>query len=396
MQKDKIIRIFSSNFNLPGMKIQQFQWMSEYGWKPAILKIPDFNPNLILLFGNKDNIWQPEIIKPILKHFSNAHILGCSTAGEILKTQVFDNSISLTAIEFKKTELQSHSININNFSNSYEAGEKLARQFKTDGLQHLFVLSEGTKVNGSELVKGLSGHLPPHVSITGGLAGDGAHFMDTLIIHNETVNNDMIAAVGFYGESIKIGYSSFGGWDTFGPERLITKSKNNILFELDGKNALNLYKQYLGDYAKDLPASGLLFPLNIKKFAHDKGVVRTILGIDETKQSMTFAGDMPQGWIAQLMIANNNKLIEGARQAANNIREQHHFDNQFAILISCVGRKLVLKHRSEEEIEAVKNTLGTNAIVTGFYSYGEISPVSRDLPCELHNQTMTITTLSEI
>lgn len=377
------------------MKILQFQWLPEYGWKPAILKIPDFNPDLILIFGNKLNIQQTEIMQPIMEFFKDAQILGCSTAGEIFGTQIFDNSISLIVIEFEKTNIESHSFRINHVDDSYEAGVQLAKQFRTEGLQHLFVLSDGIKVNGSELVKGLSQHLPRQVSITGGLAGDGAHFKDTLILHNTIISSELIAAVGFYGNAINIGYSSFGGWDTFGPERLITKSQNNILFEVDGKSALGLYKQYLGDYAKDLPASGLLFPLNIKKYAHEKGLVRTILGIDEIKQSLIFAGDMPQGWIAQLMIANNNKLIEGAAQAAKNIMTSFNSETQLAILISSVGRKLVLKHRIEEEIEAVSSIIGQGAIYTGFYSYGEISPISKEHSCELHNQTMTITIFSE-
>ncbi len=208
--------------------------------------------------------------------------------------------------------------------------------------------------------------------------------------------SNRIAVVGLYGERIKVGFGSLGGWDPFGPERLVTRSQGNILYELDGQPALALYKKYLGDYAKDLPASGLLFPLSLKT-ENNESIVRTILGVNEAENSLTFAGDMPHGVQARFMMANFDRLIDGAVGAA-----QTSFDAiggttpDLALLISCVGRKLVLKQRIEEEVEGVQDILGQGTALAGFYSYGEISPFNPSAKCELHNQTMTITTLSEV
>jgi len=193
-----------------------------------------------------------------------------------------------------------------------------------------------------------------------------------------------------------VGFGSLGGWDAFGPERLITRSKENVLYELDGRSALDLYKNYLGDHARNLPSSALLFPLSVRAREKDAPVVRTVLAIDETDQSMTFAGDVPVGAYARFMKANFDRLIDGALGAA---RSSHQAlgegTAELAVLISCVGRKLVLKQRIEEEVEAVREVLGPDTVLTGFYSYGELSPFTPDARCELHNQTMTITTLSE-
>jgi hypothetical protein len=60
-----------------------------------------------------------------------------------------------------------------------------------------------------------------------------------------------------------------------------------------------------------------------------------------------------------------------------------------------VGRRLVLRQRIEEEVEAVREVLGGAPVMTGFYSYGEISPLNPSARCALHNQTMTVTTLTE-
>jgi hypothetical protein len=218
-----------------------------------------------------------------------------------------------------------------------------------------------------------------------------------LVVNNhEHAGEKIITAIGFYGDKIKIGYGSFGGWDSFGMERLITKSKNNVLYELDGEPALALYKSFLGSQAVNLPSSGLLFPLSLRVSEDHAPVVRTILAVNEEDQSLTFAGDLPEGSYVRLMKANIDRLIEGAVAAANtSVAPFENAKPDFAVLISCVGRKLVLKQMVEEEVEGVKNILGDNTAITGFYSYGEISPFEKDTRCELHNQTMTITTFTE-
>jgi hypothetical protein len=279
---------------------------------------------------------------------------------------------------------------------SFQAGEQLAASLDQDGLVHVLVISDGNEVNGSDLVRGLVKHLPSGVAVTGGLAGDGARFEQTLVFLDDAPEEGKIAALGFYGTRLKVGYGSLGGWDPFGPERLITRSAGNVLYELDGQSALELYKRYLGEYAADLPASGLLFPLSLRAKEGETGLVRTILSVSEQDQSMTFAGDVPEGTFARFMKANFERLIDGAIGAAQTSYQIIGSSSpDLAILISCVGRKLVLKQRTEEEVEGVRDILGERTILTGFYSYGEIAPFIPSAACELHNQTMTITTFLE-
>jgi hypothetical protein len=260
----------------------------------------------------------------------------------------------------------------------------------------VLILSDGLNVNGSELVKGLASGMPPHVTVTGGLSGDGERFQETYVLWDGAPARNTVAALGFYGDGLRVGYGSLGGWDAFGPERLITRSRGNVLFELDGKSALELYKQYLGEHAQGLPATGLLFPLCLRTQQEQTGVVRTILAVDEREQSLTFAGDVPEGAFARLMKANFDRLIDGAVGAARAGAEALGASSpDLAILISCVGRKMVLKQRIEEEVEGVREVVGSKTVLCGFYSYGEISPFTPNAKCELHNQTMTITTFSE-
>jgi hypothetical protein len=348
-----------------------------------------------MLFGSRACLQQTQWQDDLAFAYPNAHWLGCSTAGEIYGTQVTDETLVATAIAFEDTGVHGKSLRLNEVRDSFEAGARLANSLPHESLVHVLVVSDGQNVNGSELVAGLTSNLPADVTVTGGLAGDGDRFQETLVLWDGPAEPNTVAAVGLYGDRIRVGFGSRGGWDAFGPERLITRSAGNKLYELDGQPALALYKKYLGEHARDLPASGLLFPLSLRT-AGGESIVRTILGVDETEHSLLFAGDMPEGGYARLMKANFDRLIDGAVGAAQTSSQALGKEAPLALLISCVGRKLVLKQRIEEEIEGVQEVLGQRTILAGFYSYGEISPFAPSARCELHNQTMTITTLTEL
>ena len=378
------------------MKIQQKKFVREDGWK---MIRDDFSgtitPHLVLAFGCRKAFSDPAVYASLKADYPSAEILLNSTAGEICDIQVTDNTISVTAIHFEKTQVKTASVLIGDSKNSYEAGKALCGKLDSAGLKYVLVISDGQKVNGSELVLGLQACLPETIFMTGGLAGDGSRFEKTLVGLNESPVEGRIAAIGFYGDHLEVGYGSMGGWDSFGPERLITRSEKNVLYELDGMPALDIYKMYLGEYASELPGSGLRFPLSIRTPEENNSLVRTILAVNENDKSLTFAGTMPEGAFARLMKANFDRLIEGASHAAANSLMNKNKSPEFALLISCVGRKLVLNQRIEEEVEVIREIYGDKTAIAGFYSYGEISPSFNFMQCELHNQTMTITTLSE-
>jgi hypothetical protein len=384
------------------MHIAQKQWTKEGGWKTVLASTnAQFAPQLVFGFGGTDVLKEGARYDDIRTMYPDAHILLSSTAGEILGTTVSDDTIALTAIQFEKTTLAFTTEEISDPSTSLAVGAKLASALPREGLAHALIFSDGLLINGTQLVEGIKSALPSDVMVTGGLVGDGSRFKETLIGFDGYAKTGRLVLIGLYGDALHVGYGSFGGWDAFGPERLITKSQDNVLYEIDHKPALALYKEYLGDQAVDLPASGLLFPMNVRinpNTNRQDNVVRTLLGVDEENQSMTFAGDMPMGAYAKLMRANFERLIDGASSAAS-ITSNDVLGKEvpeFALLVSCVGRKLVLKSRTEEEVEAVSATLGKETVLTGFYSYGEICPTATtEHQCQLHNQTMTITTFRE-
>lgn len=380
------------------MKIEQRLWTETKGWETVSPQDFPQSPQLVLVFGARMLLENEQYFTEVRSQYPSSHIVMCSTSGEILGERVRDGSLASSAILFEHSTVAVASLDIANSEESYATGKHLAELLPQDGLVHAMVFSDGTRVNGTALVQGLNEYLPKHIAVTGGLVGDAAEFKRTLVGLNQKPEEGKVVVVGFYGDKLRVGYGSFGGWDPFGVDRTVTKSKGNVLYELDGKPALDLYKTYLGDKADKLPGSGLLFPLRLRSHDETKTErVRTILAVNEADQSMTFAGDIPEGEVVTLMKANFDRLIDGASGAGSmSISPLSGIKPDLAILISCVGRKLVLGERTEEEVESVSAAFGGGVPMMGFYSYGELCPTTAtEKQCQLHNQTMTITVFHE-
>ena len=361
-------------------------------------KLPDDfpNPTIAILFADRILMEQSDMIASFRRSFPNCKLISCSSAGEVLGSTVTDSSAHATFVHFEKTDVQFATGNINNFKNSVELGKKLASQLPSEGLKYVMVVSDGNIINGDALVDGIQTVIDKQIIVSGGLAGDAGRFQKTLVGLDDDVKEGNVVLMGLYGSHIHISTGVKGGWDQFGPERVITKSKGSVLNEIDGSNALELYKKYLGKYAEELPASALLFPMSVRMEEDDSYVVRTILSIDDNNGSMKFAGTMPEGSKVRFMKSNVDRLINAASDAATFAMEgmgQH--EASLAMIVSCVGRKLVLSDRIEEEVEAVAEKLPASATITGFFSYGEVAPHKDFEGSQLHNQTITITLFSE-
>jgi hypothetical protein len=381
------------------MRSQQIVWNHRTGWTTSKTEIGEVS--LVLYFGARQMLACGTRYQELRNMFPKAHILGCSTGGQINNNDISDDEIVAAAISLDATPLRLHQQDISGPNQSRTCGEAIGRALYADDLAGVFVLSDGLNVNGSELVAGITKIIGQNISLTGGLAGDGADFKETLVGGDCAPRVRTIVGIGFYGSAIRVGHGSAGGWDLFGPRRQVTRSAGNVLFELDGEPALDLYERYLGpEESKILPGSALLFPIQVYDLNRpDTAVVRTVLSVDRDTRSMTFAGDIPQGWTAQLMRGNFDRLTAGAADAArqarigSNVKEGDH---RLSILISCIGRRLLMGQRTTDETEAAGVELGSSTARLGFYSYGEISPHAKSGICELHNQTMTITTLAEV
>lgn len=367
-----------------------------HGLSGALGKCAEIAPQLAVVFGAPSAFKDGSFATELKNALPGAQIIGCSTAGEISNDGVTDNGVSVISMHFDNTQLRAVSVPLRDAASSRQAGQALADKLHAPNLNSIFVLCPGLNINGSEFAKGISDRVGKNVVITGGLAGDGTSFGSTFTLLNDTVSSDHVVAFGLYGSKVHVGSGSRGGWKPFGPARRVTKAEGNILYELDGKPALRLYKEYLGDKAAGLPASGLLYPFAILREEDRKetGLIRTILDVNHEKEYLVLAGDMPQGGLVCLMHADTDALVEGAEAAAKEAGKNAPAGSA-TLLVSCVGRKIIMGSDVDEEVEAVIRTIGDKSAFAGFYSYGEICPFSTTGFSELHNQTMTITHITE-
>lgn len=363
-----------------------------------LVDLASISPQLVFVFGSVALISHAGLLESLCLGFPDAELAGCSTAGEISDDGVCDDQLILTAVHFNHPGVRVVHTDLRGMSDSEEAGLRLARQLSEPSLHSAVVFSPGVQVNGSALIEGLIKTLAPGVKLSGGLAGDGAQFKKTYTLSRHAVSSEQIVAIGFTSSQLELRHGSLHGWKPFGPARKVTRCDGNVLHELDGSPALNVYKAYLGPYADGLPESGLLFPFEMLSEMHEAtGLIRTILAVDESTGSLTLAGDIAQGCFLRLMHATTNSLVEGANDAAEAaVMNVPPGAQHLALLVSCMGRKLVMGNRVDEEVEAVAGVLGNNVRIAGFYSYGEISPGPEGGSiADLHNQTMTVTHLLE-
>ena len=355
-------------------------------------------PDLVLIFAALGHLQSPDAFDVLRQAFPAALLAGCSTAGEITNQGMSDNTAVITAVKFDRTRVKAATGRVTAMDQSDAIGAKLGAELAAPDLRAVLVFGKGVGINGSALISGLIDKVGSSVPVSGGLAGDGGAFTGTLTVTPDGMDADGVVAIGLYGDDVRVSHGSFGGWQPFGPPRKVTKSEGNILYRLDDQPALDLYKEYLGEYAKDLPASGLLFPFEMLDADHRSiGLIRTILGVDEQAGSLILAGDIDGEGYLRLMHANNEGLIDGAETAAGLARDGLGSANGgLGILVSCVGRKLVMGDAVDEEVEVVSHVLGRQLPLTGFYSYGEIAPFSSTTECKLHNQTMTVTFIAEV
>lgn len=356
----------------------------------------DSDQTLVLVFGASNLVDNPRPLETLRAAMPDSVFVGCSSSGHVCDDELHDDGLCAAAIRFRHTTIRLASALISDSAESLNAGRTIGEALSAPDLRGVLLYSEGLRVNGSELARGLMSAVPESVPATGGLAGDGDRFERTWVCAGRDIGDGRAAAVGLYGDRVQVGHGSMGGWDAFGPMRRVTRAKGNVLYELDATPALDVYKRYLGERAKELPASALLFPLALRDHPDaEQIIVRTILSVDEASQSMVFAGDVPEGACAQLMRANFDRLIQGAYESSRLAAPGDvNGDTVLSIAISCVGRRLVLGARTEEELDAALDALPKGARQIGFYSYGELSPLVHG-SCDLHNQTMTMTTIRE-
>lgn len=350
---------------------------------------PDDHRVLAIAFGDAAVLDHPD--RPILQlagAWAGRPLIGCSTGGQVLGDAVLDHTLVVVVVTFETTEVRSAHADLAHSGSARRAGRALATTLADPGLAAIFMLVDGLSVNGTALTRGICDVLPD-VPVSGGLAADGGRFGHTWTVVDGKLVEGHVSVVGFIGADVEIGFGSMCGWDAVGPDRLVTRSFGNVLYEVDGRPASDLYLQHLDEREISTPECGWLFPMAVTDL-DGRVVVRSVRDVNLSNGSVTFVGDIAQGSTLQLMRGSVDGLVHGAQLAAKRATTGHEC---VAIAVSSLGRRAVLGDRSEEELSAVLDVLPDGVVLVGFHGYGELAPV--DGTNDVYDQTMTITTFGE-
>ena len=379
------------------MRVTQNLWMSGQGWRDRWEDGAELPPgrSFILAMGDGE-VWEDRTWREELRGlFPEVSLVGCSAAGEIEGEALREGVVAVTALSFDATTVRVISTSLEALEGSFRAGHFLGRALEAPHLRHVLVLTDGITVQGADFAQGLSEALPEGVRASGGMAGDGARSQCTTLLEGDILAPGRALALGFYGPSLGVGCGVFGGWSPFGPPRTVSRSQGAFLAELDGRNALDLLRQYVGDEVLD-DERLMSFPLGV---CDDQGkvvAVRALFRADLHGRRVVTVGEIPEGTRVRFLRGSAESVLDGAREAARASLESLGRAPEWALAVGCYGRKCFLGPRAEEEILEVAGALGGSVPLAGFLSYGELAPVSgMGRGCLFHNETMTVTAFAE-
>jgi hypothetical protein len=369
------------------MDVQQVSWTSAAGWSDAI-PAPDARESLVLAFGASELIDAPAPFHDLIDVWGPDRVVGCSTP---FATSGADTRVALmvSIIRFDRTRVVTAHADIQRAGGSRRAARRVGNLLSEPSLQCAVMLADGLLADGSQLSVGMR-DVTEGIALSGGLAADDNRFTNTWTLVNGLPRTGWVSAFGLVGEHIEMGFSSMSGWESFSQERVVTRSHGNVLYELNGRPAIEIYQNYLGHSVGGMADSALGFPLALRDL-DGRMTVRSLVGVNARDQGLRFAGDVAQGSTARLMCASSDDLIHNAQLAA---KRADLGPAQIALACSGTGRRRVLGERAEEEWAAVRSAFSPDTAVVGLSTMGELSP--GDGETELHNQSMSITTIREL
>ena len=334
-----------------------------------------------------------------LFHDFGIEFLGATTAGEIYETEVAEKSIVAMLMKLPSGAYSKIYNDRSNNKNTlrevgYDIGQKALNEYKNPSV---IVLSGGMRANGEKLVNGLLESNVSGNSIFGALAGDDLKMQETYVFSDEGITNNGVAALILDGDKILASGVATSGWESIGTEKIITRSKGNVVYGIDNAPAIDVFLKYF-DKSKDrLVENDLVvnelaqYPLHVMR-ENNYRVLRAPLLADQERGALIFSGTVEQGARIKFSIPPGFETIESTIQDIIKMKDRLP-EVDALIMFSCKARHQALGPLVEEEIESIKNTWGAPLI--GFFSYGEIGSTNSH-SCDFHNETISLVALKEL
>lgn len=348
-------------------------------------------PQAGLLFAGIDFEHQ-QLLDAIDDAWPGIELIGCTTDGELSSSLGFrDDSISILLFASDTIDFASglgRGLSVDTEVACQQAVEQA--RAKTEREPRLCITTpEGLTVSGQMTVEALRNALGQDVDLFGGLAADHRKYESTRQFCGRQVVSDSVPILLLSGPL----FYSFGvasGWKAIGDPGMITRSQGNVVYEIDGAPAVEFYRRFLG---KEFKLSTDI-PLIILNDAEEPEYLRSSSGcVDEETGAITYQSDVPEGIRAQLSITDRAAILEGCEESIRKALQGFPGNKkpEAAVIVSCSARKLLLGTKISEEFRILRENVGPNLPVCGFYSFGEIGPQKSDSTKPImHDQTFTM------
>ncbi|MFA6897160.1 MAG: FIST N-terminal domain-containing protein [Patescibacteria group bacterium] len=361
------------------------------------------SPELVIVFASS-KLDQKEMLSGVREISKGVPLIGCSTAGEITSAGAAEGSVAVMAIS---SDVIDFTIGKGGDLKSgvREAGAQLVKNITgsaKDKTNCLLMLTDVLNGNGAEVVRGIQDVLGSDTLIIGGAAGDDFLFKQTFNYYNGDISSSSVVGVGLSGD-YGIGVGVRHGWVSIGAPMKATKSKDAVLKELDGKPAVSIYEDYFGKKAEELREEPLAklaitYPLGMSVEGSDELLIRDPITVD-AEGAITCAAEIPEGAEVRLMIGSKEEAIAAAKDAAQKALAQLAGKTPRAVIVfNCIARRKLFGRDAGDEIAAIREVLGKDVPLIGFYTYGEIAPFneSADKPfSRFHNETAVVAVIGD-
>lgn len=382
---------------------------TEEAIKLAKINLNNEKIDLAIVFTSVDFSYTG-LLKTLGISLENTPIIGCSGAAVISNQGVFKHGLvvmllSLSpGIYFNAAYIKDIKMRTS-LTAGRELGEKLLYGFKDARRALSIILSDGLISEGSNLIYGLQERLGKSFPLVGASASDNLRFLKTYLYFNQEVFSDGACGI-LWGGKLNFALGIKHGWKPLGKPRYVTKSRGNIVYEIDGANAAKIYEEYLAcDLTKlkrEQKYISIFYPIGIYLSGEEEYLLRNILSI-ENDGSLIFQGDVPQDSLIRLMIGTKESCLQATQQAVDEAKKgllsipmvdyKKRGAKNFVLVFDSISRYILLKEDANKELRIIKEGLGKDTPIIGIYTYGEQAPlrsVSYQGQAYFHNQTITI------
>ena len=336
---------------------------------------------LIQIFcGEKKDVLE-KILKEITNKLPQAICIGSSTDGEINNAEISILKTVISISTFENTTLKTTHIEE---KDSFKNGALLASELCCENTKLLLTFTDGDTTNGEEFLNGIAS-INEKVLVSGGMAGDNAHFTQTFISSQNNILTRGSVGVSFNSDILKV-YNAYNfNWSPIGIEHEIEEVEGNRVYKISGLTPLDFYEKYLGEHvARTLPATGIEFPLIVQK--NNIPLARAVIAKHEDG-SLSFAGNLYKGDIVKLGFGNVELMMNNPLKSLFNKSKIKNTESFF--IYACMARRRYMPNLIDTEISPFSKIASTS----GFFTYGEFyHHYSHN---ELLNQTLTVLSLSE-